>query len=30
MSGRPVPAGVYLYELVVDDQRIAGKLTLGK
>ena len=30
MSGRPLPAGVYLYELVVDDQRIAGKLTIGK
>jgi hypothetical protein len=30
MSGRRLPAGVYLYELVVDDQRVAGKLTLGK
>ena len=30
MTGRPLPAGIYLYELVVDDQRIAGKLTLGK
>ena len=30
MTGRPLPAGVYLYELIVDDQRIAGKLTIGK